>query len=288
MPRRAARSRPRRRTRGPLRRALQRIPWLVRGAFGVVTAVVALLLALQQLGFSPLGGGSKDRFDNAAEKIRDAGSSRLDFARTIHAQSGVRSQQGQGKFDYRAGAGELRFTNGSRLVLLKPYVYEFGVSRKRVWCEYDLSALGPGFLFGAITGFRDDPGAALVSLKEAGSYEKVGEEMLFNIRTTHYSGHVDLERLLDQTKEPAIRALLRQFSSFNGGKLPVDVWLSSDDVVQRLGASFDVPGRAYGVRGRVHVEGTYDFSDFGTPVTVKQPPRAKIAKAGARGCPSTV
>jgi hypothetical protein len=266
---------------GAARNAVRRIPRLAKGAFAAAVAIVGLLGGLQQLGVLPFGGGSKDHLENAITKIRDAGSSRIDFARTARSPSGVTSEQAQGEFDYRAGTGELNFTSGLREIFLKPYLYEFGASRQPVWCKYDLSVLGPGFLFGAVTGFQNDPGAALVNLKQNGSYKKVGEEPLFNIPTTHYSGHVDLKSLLDQARDPAIRPLLRQFSSFNSGKLPVDVWLNSDDAVQRLSASFDVVG----TQGRVHFNATFDFSRYGVAVRVRQPPRSKIAEAGKEGCP---
>jgi hypothetical protein len=263
---------------------MRRVPTLVRRVFGAAAAVLALLLTLQQLGWLP-GQGKNDPLGSAASKAQDAGSSRLDLARTIRVSDNVTSEQAQGAFDYRAGVGELEYTNGQRIVILSPYVYELGVSSKPVWCEFDLSSLGVGgFIFGAVTGFENDPGAALVNLEEMGSYEKVGKQVLFNVETTHYAGRVDLGRLAE-SKGPRVRAVLRRFVAVNGPTLPVDVWLTSDDVVRRIHTSLVLPTGQSGANARAHVDGTYDFSDFGTKVNVPRPAPAKIAQPGKKGCP---
>jgi hypothetical protein len=67
----------------------------------------------------------------------------------------------------------------------------------------------------------------------------------------------------------------------------VDVWLTSDDVVRRIHTKLSFPAGSTGTSDRTHIDGTYDFSDFGTKVTVARPPAAKVAQAGTKGCPDS-
>jgi hypothetical protein len=249
----------------------------VKAILGALIPLVTLLITLGII--KPFQG------EDPIEKAVGAGSARVDLARTVSNGSTRVVGQAQGAFDFRSESGELRYTDGVVQIFRKPYVYEAFPKPKGVWCRYDLSALGPGFLFGALTGFKNDPAAALSNLRDFGTYKKVGEERVFGIKTKHYSGHIDLGRLLEATTEAQIRPLIRQFSLQNGGELPIDVWVRRDYLVSRLGTSFDVPGAEYGLDGEVHIDATYDFSDFNVRVAVSAPRTSKVADPGKRGCP---
>jgi hypothetical protein len=255
---------------------------LAKGIGAAVTTAGTVAGILAALGVVPFDG-SKNALAAAAVKTSDAGSSRVDLSKTIRADSRVDSSQAAGVFDYRAQIGRLNYTNGQKQIFLKPYVYEFGVSKQPVWCEYDLSGLGPGFLFGAITGFRNDPGAALINLKESGTYKKVGKESLFGVVTTHYAGNVELAKLEEREADPTVLNLMREFSAYNQGRLPVDVWVGPDEFVRRLGTAFALPVKS----GRAHIEAIFDLSHYGIAVAVKRPPRSGIAAGGTKGCPNT-
>src|SRR5204863_7902335 len=144
----------------------------------------------------------------------------------------------QGAFNYRDESGRLDDSNGQHMFFNRPYAYLMPAG-SHVWCQYDLTSLGRGFLLGALGGFKDDPADTLVNLKRFGSYKTVGDERLFGVKTTHYVGHINLSRLRNQPpNDPATQQQLDAISAVNAGKLPVDVWLSSDNVVSRLGTSF--------------------------------------------------
>jgi hypothetical protein len=257
---------------------------LAAAAGGIVTFVAAVLgifVALNQLGIGPFGE-TESALAAAAHKTSDAGSATLDLAETIQIGSKVAEVQLNGKADFRASIASLESPDGkTKQRLLKPYAYILGIADDEVWCQYDLSVLGQGFLFGALTGFDSDPGKALVNLDEFGTYEEVGHEKLFGVDTTHYSGHIELSQVVAAEKDPERRKELQAFTESNS-ELPVDVWISSEDFVRRITTSYDVPASA---SERAHVDVTFDFSDFGIDVEVKRPPGSETASPGERGCP---
>jgi hypothetical protein len=260
----------------------------VKGLGAFATGLVSLFAALVALNVvnnpfdSPV-----DRLAKGGQELTDAGSAMVNISRVIRNGAKQSSDSGQGTLDFRGETGALDFSSGVRLILRRPYLYETAPALKGVWCEFDLTVLGPGFLWGALTGFQSDPGAAIRNLKEVGNSKKVGDELLFDVPVTHYSGQIDLRKLLDKTQDPQIRTVLRGFIAQNGRVLPVEAWLrKADDRILQLATRFNVPGKAYGRKGKVNVDAKFGFSHFGTAVSVKQPPPAKIAQPGERGCPA--
>ncbi len=256
----------------------------VVAVFGVAATVIGLLAALQELGVISIRG-EEDALAAAAANTSDAGSATVDLSRTFHTEQGVVEDNAHGAFDFRAEVGFLDHASGLKQRFVKPYLYQQGLAAEGLWCQYDLSVLGQGFLFGAITGFENDPGLALTNLEEHGSYDEVGTETVFGITATHYSGYIELGQLVEQTENPKTRELLEQFSQYNAGRIPLDVWISSDDYVRRLATSFEVPGEEFGLSGRTKVEATFEFSQFGEEVDVKAPSSERVSPAGSNGCP---
>lgn len=260
---------------------------VAKGIGGVAGFLATLVTILLFLGWDPFDGG-ESALAAAATKTSDAGSARVVLARTIRFGESSVLDQAQGAIDFRAEIANLDHNNGLRQLFRKPFLYQrYPSPNEPVWCQYDLSILGRGFLFGSLTGFENDPAAALRNLEDNGSYEKVGDEVLFGISTTHYTGHVELPRLLEGEEDEAVRALLEKFGEYNDDRLLVDVWVSPDDFVRRLGTSFDVPGEDYGASGIVHVDATFDFDDYGTSVDAVLPPQEEIAQPGTHDCPLT-
>lgn len=251
------------------KRIVRKIPAAVALAGGVL----GILTVTHLVEF----GGTQDALGAAAQKLTDAGSSHLDLVVTGPKEP----LQAQGDVDYRAELGTLQYFQGSKrlltLAIVRPYAYLIAPSAPSTWCRLDLSVLGPGILFGALTGFQADPALALRNLKEHGTYKKMGEETLFGVAVTHYAGHLNLEELANH-QSPAVQKLIHPIAVDNHGTLPEDVWLSHDDALRRLRATFVVPGgRRIGL--------TFDFSRYGTKVRRPEPPaNATIADAGARRC----
>jgi hypothetical protein len=269
-------------------KALPSVAKAIAGCVLFVSAVVGLFGTLVALSVvdNPFES-TTDRLTKGGRELSDAGSAKVNISRIIRSGSNHVTDTGQGTVDFRGETGQLSFSSGVRQIFMRPYLYQAAPATPGVWCEYDLSVLGPGFLWGALTGFQNDPGTAVRNLKELGDSEEVGDEVLFGFPVTHYAGHIDLNKLLERTQDPELRQLLREFSSLNGGKLPLEVWLGKvDDRVLQLASRFDVPGAPYGLSGRVNVNATLGFSQFGAKVSVRRPPASKTAQSGKRGCPA--
>jgi hypothetical protein len=248
------------------------------------SAVVALYAALVALSVvsNPFESPT-DRLVKAGRALTEAGSARVNVSRLVKSGSRQNSDTAEGNIDFRGENGTLDFASGLKIILRRPYLWESLPKGHGVWCVFDLTSLGSGILWGALTGFQSDPGAAVRNLQQLGDYKNLGDEILFGIPVTHYAGQVHLDKLMAQ---PAVnKKLLRQFISENGSKLPVDVWLGkADNRVVQLAGHEAVPGGPYGLRGKVTVDITYGFSHFGVNVPLVKAP-TRTADPGTRGCP---
>jgi hypothetical protein len=196
----------------------------------------------------------------------------------------TQADEAEGLFDYRTQTGRLEWASGLKGIYISPYLYESGIAPGGLWCRYEISALGPGFVFGAVTGFSPDPSAALVNLNKNGRYYQVADEVLFGVRAVHYHGVVDLFRLV-RSSPAQIRPFLKDFRKASPRmELPVDVWLGSDKQLRRIATAFSIDGKFVGQKGPVTVEATYDFADFGIAIPKQKPPAGAVA-GGQGGCP---
>lgn len=258
----------------------------IGGFASFVGTVVGILAAFS----IPPFGGTENALAAAAKKATDAGSARIDLSETIQSGSRTVSVGARGPFDFRAGEGVFDLSNppGSRLVLRKPFLYLRGIAtQKDTWCRYDLSRLGSGFNFGAVTGFSPDPAQALENLRHSKDTKKVGKEQLFGVESEHYHGTVNLEDAARRSDEQTRDQLLKMIHEAHITSIPVDVWVSQDGLVQRIRTAFSqlaVPGS--GSSGKVTVDVTMDFSKFGVNVVAPQPPEAKTAGPNTAGCPN--
>ena len=260
---------------------------------GVGVPIIGLLLALGVIG--PLRG-DRDAVAAAVENARDAGSAFVDVQREFRNSNGkiFSRSHGEGMFSFRGLGGVLDIRNAGasynqepqlRYIFRGQTIYVFGYgSRKNRWCQYHL--LSSGRVFGALTGFSDDPSQALSNLREHGHAEKVGEEELLGAKTTHYTGEIDL-RAVQTDATTSVRERVREFMSISVSKLPVDLWLDEDDLVRRIRTTFTLPGEAFGgATGLVQATVSIDFSQYGLEVRPELPPVKDVSFAGDDGCPA--
>ena len=116
------------------------------------------------------------------------------------------------------------------------------------------------------------------------SVEKLGEEKVRGIPTTHYRATVDLEKAAAEEKDAAVRqAYEKMTEQIGASKLPMEVWLDEKDRVRRIKTVTPVPeqpatggspnGRQAEGKGKMTM--VYEYYDFGAPVRVVAPPPAQ-------------
>jgi hypothetical protein len=122
-----------------------------------------------------------------------------------------------------------------------------------------------------------DPRQMFSQLKGvSGEVEKVGEEEVRGVETTHYRGEVDLLRIAESVprrrREAARTSMERAVEQFGLENYPVDVWIGEDDLVQRIRMepSMEILGQA------ISFEMTMEFYDYGTPVSIDPPPADRV------------
>jgi hypothetical protein len=114
------------------------------------------------------------------------------------------------------------------------------------WIEISIGAVGrasgiPG-LSSLMSGTSsvNDPGQFLSYLRatSAGSVTKLGETTLAGVRTTHYHGEIDLNKLPDAvppSSRKGVKALVATLRrQFKAGNMPIDAWIDADHLVRRI------------------------------------------------------
>lgn len=101
----------------------------------------------------------------------------------------------------------------------------------------------------------------------SGDVKKVGQEDVRGVATTHYSGTVDVAELT--TKNSAIDAdqlaeLKKQLSDAGITTEKVDIWVDKDELL--------VKKTERGQMKTGELNSTVFYSDYGTDVTVEEPP----------------
>jgi len=92
--------------------------------------------------------------------------------------------------------------------------------------------------------------------------QKVGEEELDGIHTTHYTAQIDPSKLPNADK-------VKQLANATYG--PTGVWIGDDGLVRRLRTDTTSSG--------THSVMTIDFSDYGKTVDVQLPAAAEVMDA---------
>jgi hypothetical protein len=157
------------------------------------------------------------------------------------------------------------------------------------WVKMDLEEIGKeaGIDFAALMqmGGSQNPADQLAWLRAAADLEKVGEEELDGVKTTHYRAVVDLRRVADTApagQRESLRETVDSLVKLTGmTEAPTEVWIGEDDLVRRQKMTMKQTKPQ-------PTTTTMDmrFTDYGKPVDI-EPPSGKvkdlteIAKQGA-------
>ena len=143
----------------------------------------------------------------------------------------------------------------------------------KTWIKFDLAKLGAAQGIDLAALFSEfsssDPSRSLELLQAADKdFRVVGTETVRGVRTTHYRGTVDFERLAAQA--PAnLRETYRRVIEMSGqSKVPVDVWIDGQGHTRRVRYEQTMHGAT--------TELTEEFYDFDSPVKVVPPPADEV------------
>lgn len=182
------------------------------------------------------------------------------------------------------GMGDLEMRQVGETVYVKlPDEFVAQTSGSKPWVRVDLDALYGQQYGGAPVqgGASGDPTRQLEYLRGVSdSVEKIGEERVRGVPTTHYEATVDLNREVagqDAGVKEANQELVKRLGT---SKLPVEVWVDEENRVRRYALDVSVPmpesaasqGASQG-DDRLRTRMVIEYYDFGTPVDVQAPPR---------------
>jgi hypothetical protein len=213
----------------------------------------------------------------AGESTSTQGSSRVAVDATLILPGGdEESFSGEGAFDYDEQVGRLTVElagTPTEVVFDGDVVYAEvppgALPLGRRWVKIDLRSLGAASgidLAQLVQAGQTAPGRYLRWLSAARDVERVGEETVRGVETTHYRALIDLERLA--TEEPELRDSLRALSSEQGlDAVPTEVWIDGDGLVRRLRQDYETSPS--GAKTRTSV--TMELYDFGVEVDAERP-----------------
>ena len=234
----------------------------------------------------------------------------VDPENSAGASSGVMTVKGGGVTDFSGaassltigtpGMGDLEMRQVGETVYVKlPDEFASQTSGSKPWVRVDLDALYGQQYGGAPVqgGASGDPTRQLEYLRGVSdSVEKIGEEEVRGVPTTHYEAIVDLNREVagqDAGVKEANQELVKRLGT---SKLPVEVWVDEENRVRRYALDVSVPmpesaasqGASQG-DDRLRTRMVIEYYDFGTPVDVQAPPRDQtmdVSKLLAREQPA--
>ena len=158
------------------------------------------------------------------------------------------------------------------------------------WLKVDLAeaAKGAGIDLASMMQTGQDPAQAIRQLEAvSGDIEKVGEEDVRGVSTTHYRATIDFSKypeLVPAADRAAARASMQQLTKLTGAKTaPVEVWVGEDDLLRRFKQKLrlEIPGA-----GASSIEQQFELYAFGTKVDITVPDADKVvdaSKLAARG-----
>ncbi|WP_393059907.1 hypothetical protein [Streptomyces sp. LN549] len=275
---------------------------------GMAVAVAAALTSVAACGGSDDGGSAKAKGKEASSggvvKV-DAIAALLDVQKKTGAANSAKvegttvmgsamSMKQSGALDWSdgvTGTMEITYTGGAMADTMKKaggtgtmqaryfkdgYAADMGAALAQQtggkrWISYsydDLAELG-----GASGAAMKDqmqnttPDQGVKSLLASGDVKEVGKEQVRGVATTHYSGTVDVAELTAKTSklDPAqLTALKKQLNDAGITTEKVDIWVDENDLL--------VKKTERGQMKTGELNSTVFYSDYGTKVSVEQPP----------------
>ncbi|MGS2588442.1 DUF6612 family protein [Streptomyces hebeiensis] len=144
------------------------------------------------------------------------------------------------------------------------------------WIKFPMEALGEGKdnPLGALAGQADqNPADQSASMTAAEDLEKVGEETVAGVRTTHYTGTATLDDMRAALKGTDAKTKERQekglkaYADMGIDKMTMDMWIDGSDHTKQFRMRSTTPSGPLDV--------TVVFGDYNKPVEITAPPAAE-------------
>ncbi len=256
--------------------------------------LILALVVFAALGASACGGSeptaeqvSPDAVVLAASKTNETGSYKADVSGTMEVAGQSIDMSGTGAFDAAKQRGQMSYSmnlNGvdvnMEMVFAYPVIYmelppESGqLPAGKKWIKMDLEKLGQeaGLNLDQMMGAgQTDPSQGLDFLRGVTGVQAVGEEEVRGVSTTHYKGVVDLATL--GKEHPEMQSSIDQLVQQSGiSRVPVEVWIDDDGFVRRMTQTLEGSGSGL----PMNMTMTTDLYDFGTDVSVEEPPADEV------------
>ena len=225
---------------------------------------------------SPSPGPSiTDTFRAAAVDTDAQGSARYELTTATNVNGEDVVFTGEGVFDWAGDRGQTTYDVPVGKVLQRligPDMYLVLPQQPKVFFKLKTSDVASSPVGGTV-----DPSAQLHMLAAVEKAEKVGEEEIRGVPTTHYRGTYDVARAIKGARglqQPALRSLLGLGAGMKSASY--DVFLDEDGLLRRLQQTVEIPASAATANQELTVQTTLELYDFGLTVSVPAPEAAAI------------
>jgi hypothetical protein len=170
--------------------------------------------------------------------------------------------------------------DGTRFYVSSP-LFESALPAGKTWISGDLAKIGRehGVDIGQVGAFgKSDPRDMLDVLRSAsGDLEKLGDEELRGVATTHYRTTLDADEIAAQLAKTEAQGLADGFADTIRAaglqEVPIDVWVDEDSLLRRLEMTLTLEQ----LGSKAESSFSMDLFDYGQPVDVTPPPAAEVA-----------
>jgi hypothetical protein len=229
-------------------------------------------------------------------KVSAAGES---FSFSGDADVDNENQRAEMTMDLGQLGGEIQMVMADGVVYMRSPVFQ-GVGTE--WVSIDPSKMSPeeAAQFGGFGAGTTDPSAYAGLFAGVFAVEDAGEQDIDGVPTTHYTGTIDLTKVLenfgdvvggevDEKTREQLELAMDQFEAAGiDDRIPFHLWVDEDGFPRRQRISMDfgdlVPGDE-----EASMDMTVDYSAFGEPVEVEVPPASQVTDitdmAGAGAAP---
>jgi hypothetical protein len=122
------------------------------------------------------------------------------------------------------------------------------------WVE--VKSTDPNFNLG-----QNDPSHMLQYLRATSNVDEIGKDTVRGVDTTHYSAHLQLDKVADRVSPDAARALRQATNTLGTKEIPMDVWVDGDGLVRRVKMDWHPKGGSF-----VMSLDLFDFGDVNVDV----------------------